>query len=82
MVPNVVLFHKMAPKFVEKHRKTLFSGGQTKRGFHDLCGRKFAGKCSTKTFSGKFGGIRAKILRTPANLPAPTPMSYHEDVFC
>jgi len=25
-------------------------------------------------FSGKFGEIWAKILRTPNNLPAPTPM--------
>jgi len=27
-----------------------------------------------KIFSGKFGEIRAKILRTPQNLPAPTPV--------
>jgi len=27
-----------------------------------------------KIFSGKFGEIRAKILRTPKNLPAPAPM--------
>jgi len=25
-------------------------------------------------FSGKFATIRAKILRTPKNLPAPTPL--------
>jgi len=25
-------------------------------------------------FLGKFGEIRAKILRTPKNVPAPTPM--------
>jgi len=28
----------------------------------------------TEDFSGKFGEIRAKILRTPKNLPAPAPM--------
>jgi len=27
-----------------------------------------------KKFLGKFGKIRAKIFRTPKNLPAPTPM--------
>jgi len=29
----------------------------------------------TQNFSGKFGGLRAKILRTGQNLPAPTLMS-------
>jgi len=29
---------------------------------------------SHNNFSGKFGKIRAKILRTPKNLLAPTPM--------
>jgi len=29
---------------------------------------------SHKTFSGKFGEIRAKILCNPQNLPAPTPV--------
>ena len=28
-----------------------------------------------KNFSGKFGEFRSKMLRTPKNLPAPTPMS-------
>jgi len=28
-----------------------------------------------KNVSGKFGEIRAKFLRTPENLPAPTPMT-------
>jgi len=31
-------------------------------------------KYSQEKFSGKFEGIRAKIFRTPKNLPAPTPM--------
>ena len=36
-------------------------------------GKKFAGKVA-QNFSGKFGKIWAKILRTPKNLLAPTPM--------
>jgi len=32
------------------------------------------GEKKHKNFSGKFGKIRAKILRTPKNLLAPTPM--------
>ena len=35
---------------------------------------KICGKNCPKSFSGKFGEIRAKILRTLKNLPAPTPM--------
>jgi len=31
-----------------------------------------------KDFSGKFGKVRAKILCTPKNSPAPTPMSQNE----
>jgi len=33
-----------------------------------------------KTFLGKFGEIRAKFLRTPKNLPAPTPMPFDPSV--
>jgi len=39
-----------------------------------LCGREFVDKICTKNFSGEFGEIRAKILRSPQNLPAPKPM--------
>jgi len=35
-----------------------------------LCGRKLH-----KNLSGKFGKLRANILRTLKNLPAPTPMN-------
>jgi len=37
--------------------------------FVKICGQKLH-----NNISGKFGEIRAKILRTPKNLPAPTPM--------
>jgi len=37
------------------------------------CGRKFERKSRTN-FSRKFGKTRAKILPTPKNLPAPTPV--------
>jgi len=40
---------------------------------HDLCGRNMWAKCH-KNVSGKFGKIRAKILRTPKNSPAPAPV--------
>jgi len=45
-----------------------------KKGFHDLCGREVVGKVAQKNFSGKFGAIWAKILRTTKNWPAPTPV--------
>jgi len=37
--------------------------------------RKYSHKKWPKIFSGKFEEIRAKILRTSKNLPAPTPMA-------
>jgi len=45
--------------------KTFFEG-HPKQDLHE--------KDVRKNFSGKFGAIRAKILRTPKNVPAPTPM--------
>jgi len=53
--------------------KTFF-GGHTRKGFNDLCGREFVGKSCTKNLSGKFGEIRAKILRNSKNVPALKPM--------
>ena len=58
--------------FAEKHKKTVF-GGHPKWGLHDLWGTRFVGKVA-QNFSSKFWKIRAKILRTPTNFPAPTPM--------
>jgi len=37
--------------------------------------RKYTYKKWPKILSSKFGEILAKILRTPRNLPAPTPMT-------
>jgi len=64
-------FTKWHPTFAEKHMKTFFEVIR-KKGLNDLCGRHFVGKSRTKFFSGKFGEIRTKILRTQKNLPAPT----------
>jgi len=46
----------------------------TRRPFCVYLRQIFLGKNCTENFLGKFGEIRAKILRTPKNLPAPTPM--------
>jgi len=47
MAPSVVSLHKMTPNACEKHISP-FLGGHTKKGHHDLCGRKFVGKNRTK----------------------------------
>jgi len=73
MTPNVVWPRKWHPKFAENHMKTFFEG-HTKRGLHDLCGRKFVGKKSYKIHSAKFGAIWAKILRTSKNVSVLTLM--------
>jgi len=64
----------MAPNVCKKHVKTLFLEVKPEKGLYYLCGRKFIGEIRTKNFSGKFGKIRAKILRTPKILPAPAPV--------
>jgi len=46
----------------------------------DLCGRKYSHKVLPGNFSGKFREIRAKIVRTPKNWPAPTPMAWKHTV--
>jgi len=61
-------FKKKAPKT----REDLFFEITPQKGL-DLCGRQFVGK-TRKNFSCKFGEIWAKILHTPKNLPAPTPV--------
>jgi len=70
--PTLFDFIKWRPTFAEKHKKTVFRG-HPKKGLHDLWGKRFVGKVA-QNFSGTFGKIRAKILHTPTNLPAPTPM--------
>jgi len=54
------------PTWGESHETffSFFLGGHPKT---DLCGRKY-----TKSCASKFREIRAKIFRTPKNLPAPT----------
>ena len=60
---GVLIWCAVSSRCAEKHIKTFF-GGHTKKGVHDLCGRTTAGKSCTNNFSGKFGEMRAKILRT------------------
>ena len=55
---------KWHPRFTEKHMNTFF-GCRSKKSLHDHCGRKCVGKNCPKSFSGKFGDIRAKTLRSP-----------------
>ena len=51
-------------------QRVLIWGNGAQYGLHE---KIFAQKIAQK-FSGKFGEIRAKILRTPKNLPAATPV--------
>jgi len=59
--------------FAGKHMKTSFWRSHWKRSKWALCGKICRQKLHTIVL-GKFGEIRAKILPTPKNLPAPTPM--------
>ena len=69
MPPNVVwLEKKWFPTFSESYEDFFWRPSQTK-----VCLRKCSHKKWPKRFSGKFGEIRAKIFRTPKNLPDPTP---------
>ena len=70
MVPNVVWFEKKQRLTSAESHEILFLELIPKEG---LLEKMFAQKWS-KNFSGKCGEIRAKILRTPKNLPAPAPM--------
>jgi len=63
-----------AQRLLKKHMGRPFFGIHTKKGIRDLCGRKFVGKVAQKFFR-QFGKIRAKILRTPKNLPTATSMT-------
>jgi len=74
MAPKVDWLQKMEPKVCKITREDLFWSVTSKKDLNDLCGRKFVGKSCIKVFSGKFGEIREKILRTSKDLPAPTPM--------
>jgi len=57
IAPNVVWLQKMAPTICIKIHEDLFFELTPKRGLHDLCGRKFAGKSCTKTFRASLGKL-------------------------
>ena len=63
---------KMAPNICRKTQSRPFFGGHTKIRSSCSLWEKI---CGQKSFSGKFGEIRAKILCTPKTLPAPSPMT-------
>ena len=56
-------------------KSRLFFGGHTKIRSSCSLWEKICEQKAHKSFSGKFGEIRAKILCTPKNLPAPSPMT-------
>jgi len=63
------LIWKNGAQFWQKHIKSFFWRSPQK----NVGLRKCLHKKWPKNFSGKFGEVQAKILRTPQNLPAPTP---------
>jgi len=71
MSPNVAWLQKMMPNVCRKTHESFFSRSHPKKGslWEKICWQK-----SHKTF-GKFGGLRATILRTPKKFPAPSLMS-------
>jgi len=71
MSPNVVWLQKMVPNVCRKTHESIFSRSHPKKG---PLWEKIYWQKSHKTF-GKFGVLRATILRTPKNFPAPTLMS-------
>jgi len=72
MAPNVYSSQNGAER-LQKTREDLILEVTPKNHLHDLSGRKSVGNVAQKLL-GKFGKIGAKILRTPKNLPVPTPM--------
>ena len=68
---NGTWLQKMVPNVCRKTHQSCFWRSHQK-GF--FMGEKLLAKV-TQNFSGKFGGLWGKILRTPKNLPAPSLMS-------
>ena len=68
------LTSKNGAQRLQKNTIKTFFGGHTKSKNSCSLWEKVCGQKAQKNFSGKFGEIRAKILRTSKNLPAPTPM--------
>jgi len=63
----------MAPNTCRKTNEELFQEVTTKKGLHDLCGRKFVDKSRTTTFWASLGKFSQKFF-APPNLVLPTPM--------
>jgi len=68
MAPKVVWFHKMTPNVCRNTWRRFVGVSPQEEDLHDL-------KYSSKIFSGKFGEIWTKRLRTAKTLPSPTPMN-------
>ena len=66
---------------MQKNTWRPFFGGHTKIRSSWSLWEKICRQKSNKNFSAKFGEIRAKILRTPKNLPAPTRISQVSEDF-
>jgi len=49
MTPNVLWLQKIASNICRKTNEERFFGSHTKKGFHDLCGKKFVGRSRTTT---------------------------------
>jgi len=61
---------------VQKNTLRHIFGSNTRKGLHDLCGRKFVGKSHTKTFQANLGNS-GKNLHTPKILSAPPMHTNH-----
>jgi len=55
----------MAPNVDRKTHKHLFLEVISKKGFHDLCGRKFVAKSRKKTLRASLGKFGQKSLASP-----------------
>ena len=75
MAPNLLWFEKNGAQSGQNDMKTFFLLEVIPKWSSWKSVRVFAQNVAQNYFS-KFGKIRAKILCTPKNLPAPTPMTY------
>jgi len=71
--PTLFDFKNGAQRLQKNAIKTIFWRLNQKQGFMFFVGENVWTKGAQKLF-GKVGKIRAKNLRTPQNMPAPTPM--------
>jgi len=76
MAPDVAWLQKMAPNICRKAQlRPLFSRSHQKQVFIFFVGENLWATGAQKLF-GQVWGNSGKILRTPKNLPAPTPKLY------